>query len=91
MAGSEEFLGRGDYSGEFVDGGSEFVLEVADAVVRWCWVSYMEVGRRRWRRVVAGRCCVHVFSNGVGGTWEHGTTYKSVGRTVTINGQPSMI
>jgi hypothetical protein len=34
-------LGRGDYFGEFVDGGAEFVLEVADAVVRWCWVSYM--------------------------------------------------
>ena len=31
-------LGCGDYFGEFVAGGSKFVLEVADAG-RWCWVS----------------------------------------------------
>jgi hypothetical protein len=33
-------LGCGDYFGEFVDGGAELVLEVADAIVRWCCVSF---------------------------------------------------
>jgi hypothetical protein len=31
LACFEQLLGRGDYFGEFVDGGAEFVLEVADA------------------------------------------------------------
>lgn len=38
LACFEQLLGCGDYFGEFVDGGAEFVLEVADAG-RWCWVS----------------------------------------------------
>jgi hypothetical protein len=31
LACFEQLLGRGDYFGEFVDGGAEFVLQIADA------------------------------------------------------------